>query len=137
MRKLFVDTAGWTMLADESDRQHATACAFRDEWLDSAGVLVSSDFVMDETLTLMRVRLGLNAAERWWDQVEGSPRVHWEWIDPARAEKARHWFFRWRDKDFSFTDCSSFVVMKERRIKAALTNDRHFVQAGFQTYPQG
>ena len=124
------------MLADESDRQHATACAFRDEWLASAGVLVSSDFVMDETLTLMRVRMGLNAAERWWDQVEGSLRVHWEWIDPARAEKARHWFFRWRDKDFSFTDCSSFVVMKERRIKAALTNDRHFVQAGFQTYPQ-
>jgi len=135
VRKLFVDTAGWTMLADESDPQHATACAFRDEWLASAGVLVSSDFVMDETLTLMRVRLGLNAAERWWDQVEGSPRVHWEWIDPARAEKARYWFFRWRDKDFSFTDCSSFVVMKERRIKAALTNDRHFVQAGFQTYP--
>lgn len=135
MRALFVDTAGWTMLADESDPRHAAACAFRDQWLDSAGVLISSDFVMDETLTLMRVRLGLNAAERWWDQVEGSPRVHWEWIDPARAEKARHWFFRWRDKDFSFTDCSSFVVMKERRIKAALTNDRHFVQAGFQTYP--
>ena len=39
------------------------------------------------------------------------------------------------DKSFSVTDCSSFVVMKERRIKAALTNDRHFVQAGFQTYP--
>ena len=91
---------------------------------------------MDETLTLMRVRLGLDAAERWWEQVEGSPRVHWEWIDPGRAEKARHWFFRWRDKNFSFTDCSSFVVMKERRIRAALTNDRHFVQAGFQTHPQ-
>jgi len=28
-----------------------------------------------------------------------------------------------------------FLVMKERRIKAALTNDRHFVQAGFQVYP--
>lgn len=136
MRALFVDTAGWTMLADEGDPQHRAARAFRDEWLAGAGVLVSSDFVMDETLTLLRMRLGLDAAERWWDQVEGSPRVFWEWIDPARAEKARHWFFRWRDKDFSFTDCSSFVVMKERRIRAALTNDRHFVQAGFLTHPQ-
>lgn len=135
MKALFVDTAGWTMLADERDPQHRTARSFRDDWLASAGMLVSSDFVMDETLTLIRVRLGLDAAERWWDQVEGSPRVRWEWIDPARAEKARHWFFRWRDKDFSFTDCSSFVVMKERRIRAALTNDRHFVQAGFETYP--
>lgn len=61
---------------------------------------------MVETLTLMRIRLGLDAAEGW------------------------------RDKDFSFTDRSSFVVMKERRIRAALTNDRHFVQAGFQTYTQ-
>jgi len=136
VKALFVDTAGWTMLADENDPQHRTARTFRDDWLASAGMLVSSDFVMDETLTLIRVRLGLDAAERWWDQVEGSPRVRWEWIDPARAEKARHWFFRWRDKDFSFTDCSSFVVMKERRIRAALTNDHHFAQAGFETYPR-
>ena len=136
MRALFVDTAGWTMLADEADPQHRAARAFRDQWLSTAGLLVSSDFVMDETLTLIRVRLGLDAAERWWEQVEGSPRLHWEWIDPGRAEKARHWFFRWRDKDFSFTDCSSFVVMKERRIRGALTNDHHFVQAGFQIFPQ-
>ena len=136
MKALFVDTSGWAMLADESDSQHASARRFRDEWLAGAGVLVSSDFVMDETLTLIRVRLGLSAAERWWDQVDGSARLRWEWIDPARAEKARHWFFRWRDKDFSFTDCSSFVVMKERRIKSALTNDRHFIQAGFQAFPR-
>jgi predicted nucleic acid-binding protein len=135
VKALFVDTAGWTMLADEGDPQHEKARLFRDHWLAGAGVLVSSNYVMDETLTLIRVRLGLRAAERWWDQVEGSPRVHWEWIDPGRVEKARHWFFRWRDKDFSFTDCSSFVVMKERRIRAALTNDRHFIQAGFQTVP--
>lgn len=135
MRTLFVDTAGWTMLSDESDRQHRSARALRDKWLQAGGVLVSSDFVMDETLTLLRLRLGLDAAERWWGQVEFSPRVLWERIDPARAEKARHWFFRWRDKDFSLTDCSSFVVMKERRIKAALTSDRHFAQAGFQVLP--
>lgn len=124
------------MLADEADPQHRRARSSRDEWLAGAGVLVSSNFVMDETLTLIRMRLGLDAAERWWEQVEGSPRVYWEWIDAARSEKARHWFFRWRDKDFSFTDCSSFVVMKERRIRAALTNDRHFAQAGFEVHPQ-
>lgn len=123
------------MLADESDPQHESSRTFRDRWLEEAGILISTDFVMDETLTLLRMRLGLRAAERWWDQVEGSPRVRWEWVDPARAERARHWFFRWRDKDFSFTDCSSFVVMRERRIRAALTNDRHFIQAGFQTFP--
>jgi len=136
VKSLFVDTVGWMMLADAGDSLHDGARKCRDEWLAGGGALVSSDYVMDETLTLIRMRLGLDAAERWWGQVEGSPRVHWEWIDASRAEKARHWFFRWRDKDFSFTDCSSFVVMKERRIKAALTNDRHFSQAGFQVRPQ-
>lgn len=52
-----------------------------------------------------------------------------------RAEKARRWFFEWNDKDFSFTDCTSFVVMKELRIQRALTTDRHFSQAGFELLP--
>jgi len=84
---------------------------------------------------LLRVRLGPDAAERWWNQVEGSSRLTWEWVDPARAEKARHWFFRWRDKDFSFTDCTSFVVMKERRLRSVFTTDHHFAQAGFELVP--
>ena len=135
MKAASVDTAGWMMLADAADPAHAAATRFRDDWLTKHGVLVSSDFVMDETLTLIRVRLRIDAAERWWDQVEGSPRLRWEWIDSARAEKARQWFFRWRDKSFSYTDCSSFVVMKERRIRTALTSDHHFVQAGFLIAP--
>jgi uncharacterized protein len=135
VKELFVDTAGWMMLADANDPQHAAARSVRDDWLKSGGVFVSSDFVMDETLTLLRVRLGLDAAEAWWNQVEGSGRVLWEWIDTLRAEKARGWFFRWRDKSFSFTDCTSFALMKERRIKSALTSDRHFVQAGFTLAP--
>jgi predicted nucleic acid-binding protein len=52
-----------------------------------------------------------------------------------RAEKARAWFFRHRDKDYSFTDCTSFVVMRELRVKEALTTDRHFRQAGFLSLP--
>ena len=125
------------MLAHTADRQHVRARAFRDRWYEDGGSLVSTDFVMDETLTLLRMRLGLRAAESWWNQVEGSPRIRWEWIDPMRAERARHWFFRWRDKDFSFTDCSSFVVMKELRITEALTNDEHFMHAGFRVFPAG
>lgn len=78
---------------------------------------------------------GLPAAEAWWGQVEGSSRVRHETIDPLRAEKARAIFFRHRDKDYSFTDCTSFVVMKELRLKEALTTDRHFRQMGFALLP--
>ena len=119
-------------MADSGDPQHAVLSRLRDRWLESGGTLVSTDFVMDETLTLLRVRLGLDAAQSWWQQVEGSARLRWEWIDPARAERARHWFFAWKDKRFSFTDCTSFVVMRELKLKEALTTDRHFRDAGFE-----
>ena len=135
MRSLFVDTSGWMMLADENDPQHVRARVAQDAWFDRGGVLVTTDYVMDETLTLLRSRLGLPAAVAWWDAAENSPRLGWEWIDPVRAEKARRWMFRWRDKEFSFTDCTSFVVMKERRLRRALTSDRHFKQAGFEIVP--
>ena len=84
---------------------------------------------------LIRVRLGLDAAARWWDQVEASTRLSWQSIDTSRAEKARIWFFRWRDKEFSFTDCTSFVVMRQLRLRRALTTDRHFRDAGFEIVP--
>lgn len=135
LRPIFVDTAGWMMLADGSDPAHRKAIAARDSWLERGGTFVSSDFILDETLTLLRFRLGLDAAEEWWSQVEDSPRLSWEWIDPGRAEKARRWMFRWRDKEFSFTDCTSFVVMKERKLRVAFTSDRHFKQAGFEVVP--
>ncbi|MFI5306767.1 MAG: type II toxin-antitoxin system VapC family toxin [Polyangiales bacterium] len=134
-KSIFVDTAGFMMLADRADPHHERAAAFRDRWLERRGLLVTTDFVLDETLTLLRVRLGLDAAERFWHQIEASQRLQWEWIDPERASKARTWFFGWRDKAFSFTDCTSFVVMKERRIKVALTSDHHFEQAGFEKRP--
>ncbi len=105
------------MLADASDPDHHRARGARDGWLEKGGALVTSDFVMDETLTLIRMRLGLDAAERWWEQVSASHRIAWEWVDTMRAEKARAWFFRWRDKSFSFTDCTSFVIMKELRLR--------------------
>jgi uncharacterized protein len=135
MKALFVDTAGWMACADAVDPAHAKATVTRDRWLERKGVLVTTDYVMDETLTLIRFRLGLSAAEAWWKQVEGSTRLQWELVTPERAEKARHLFFRYADKDFSFTDCTSFVVMQQLKLKQALTTDRHFKQIGFQIAP--
>jgi hypothetical protein len=135
MTALFVDTAGWMASADAADPAHARSRAARDRALESGQVLVTTDFVVDETLTLIRIRLGLAAAEAWWQQVDGSPRLRWERIDADRFEKARHLFFRYRDKDFSFTDCTSFVIMRELRLTHAITTDRHFRQMGFHVLP--
>lgn len=135
MKTLFVDTAGWMACADGADPAHHAATTVRDAWIEQGGVFVTTDYIADETLTLIRLRLSHAAAEAWWRQVDGSSRLRWETVTPARAEKARGLFFRYHDKDFSFTDCTSFVVMRELRMREALTTDHHFAQMGFALRP--
>lgn len=54
---------------------------------------------------------------------------------PVTAELFRRGFDLYADradKDWSLTDCISFVVMQDRKIDQALTADTHFLQAGFR-----
>jgi predicted nucleic acid-binding protein len=135
MNAVFVDTAGWMACADGADPAHRASCAARDAALEAGQTLVTTDYVAGETLTLIRLRLGVAAAQAWWEQVDGSPRLRWEPIDHDRFEKARQLFFQYRDKDFSFTDCTSFVVMRELRLTRVLSSDRHVRQMAFQAVP--
>lgn len=135
MRGLFVDTAGWVACADQSDPDHEQSAAARDEWLAAGGLFVTTDYIVDETLALLRLRLGLKVAQSWWNLVNASPRIRWEIIDSSRADSARAIFFGFGDKTFSFTDCTSFAVMRELKLSEALTTDQHFVQMGFVKRP--
>lgn len=51
MNLLFVDTAGWMASADAADPENEPACAARDRWLEAEGLLITSDYVINETLT--------------------------------------------------------------------------------------
>ena len=135
MKPIYVDTAAWVSAADSADISGSLVRQTRDRWLSEGGILVTTDYVVDETLTTIRLRLGLDAAEAWWRQIEGSTRLRMESVGAARRERARSIFFRYRDQDFSFTDCCSFVVMRELRIRRVLTLDHHFRQMGFEVVP--
>jgi uncharacterized protein len=135
VKALFVDTAAWMAMADANDPHHAACTAARDHWMAESGILLTSNYVIDETLTLIRMRLGIGAAEKWWEPVSESPRCRIEWISPDRAHRAIRWFFKWRDQSFSCTDCTSFGLMRELGLGKALTTDRHFIAAGFQVQP--
>ena len=135
MKRLFVDTAGWMAMADAKDPLHQKSIQCRDEWLEENAIVVTSNFIIDETLTLIRIRIGIEASKKWWRLISDSPRCLKEWITPERTEKAVQWFFRWHDQSFSFTDCTSFIVMQELGIEDVLTADRHFTIAGFRIHP--
>lgn len=135
MTALFVDTAGWMACADAADPAHEACRSTRDKALRAGQTLVTTDYVVSETLTLIRLRLSLAAAAVWWRQVDGSPRLRWARIDVGRFEGALELFFQHRDKGYSFTDCTSFSVMRELRLTSVLTTDKHFKQMGFKVVP--
>ena len=135
MNGVFVDTGGWMACADRSDPAHAACTAARDATLEAGRILITTDFVVDETLTLIRFRLGLAAANAWWQQIDGSGRLRWERVENDRFERARQLFFQYRDKDLSFTDCTSLAVMRELRLTTVITTDGHFRQVGFDVLP--
>jgi uncharacterized protein len=135
MNAVFVDTGGWMACADRADPTHSACTAARDSTLEAGRILITTDFVVDETWTLIRFRLGLAAADAWWQQIDGSARLRWERIENDRFERAPNLFFQHRDKDLSFTDCTSIAVMRELKLKTVITTDGHFQQVGFDVLP--
>ena len=123
MNAVFVDTGGWMACADRNDPAHLACTAARDTTLEAGRLLITTDFVIDETLTLIRFRLGLAAANAWWQQIDGSARLRWERVESDRFERARNLFFQYRDKDLSFTDCTSFAIM-DAQAKLEIELDR-------------
>ena len=92
MNAVFVDTGGWMACADRADPAHSACRDARDATLDSGRTLITTDLVVDETLTLVRFRLGLAAANAWWQQIDGSARLRWERVENDRFERARNLF---------------------------------------------
>src|SRR5581483_4558774 len=126
-REVFVDASGIYALADHGDpfRPAARRCVTS---LVNAGVgLVLTDYIIDEACTLAKARAGTHGALMLLEIVERSEAFHVIWIGQERFGAAKAFFRKHSDHRYSFTDCTSFVVMKELGLREALTTDRHFV----------
>jgi uncharacterized protein len=131
-REVFVDTSGLYALVDKSDGHHRQARDVVEKLIRAGRRLVVTDYVITEAVNLANARGGSRVATRVLDLVEQSVGIRIEWIEAARFEKTKMFFRKHADHSYSFTDCSSFVTMREIRLTEALTTDRHFVKAGMQ-----
>lgn len=131
-REVFTDTSGLYALVDKNDASHAAARDAVAAILRSSSRLVVTDYVIDESVTLAKARGGALVADRVLALIERSQGIRIEWIGPDRFAATRAFFRKHADHAYSFTDCSSFVVMQELRLNRALTTDRHFAEAGME-----
>ena len=131
-REVFADTSALYALVDRNDAGHSAARGAVAKLLAAGVRLVATDYVLTETVNLANARGGALVAHRVLDLFEQSVGIRLEWIGPERFDATKAFFRRHRDHSYSFTDCSSFVVMRELRLTDALTIDRHFAEAGFK-----
>ena len=103
--------------------------------LKSLPPLITTSFVFDEVVTFFNTRKRHAKAVEVGNNLIQSTRVQIIHVDEALLYEGWEYLQKHRDKTYSLTDCISFVCMKDRGIKAALTFDRHFTQAGLQRLP--
>lgn len=136
--RLFVDTSAFLALEDKDDRNYESAIEFRNHVRDGTTpyrMLYTTNYILDETMTLIRTQLGHTAATSFGEGINSSKLVNILWIMPEINSDAWHIFKKYNDKDFSYTDCTSFAIMEREEIESVFAYDRHFAQYGFQSVP--
>lgn len=133
---LFIDTSAFKSIFDFYDEFHSRALEFLKEAEGEEKILVTSNFVLDETYTLIRANLGKAASVRFRQDVIASL----ESLDIVRVtlkDEAEAWKFfeKLPGRGVSYTDCTSFALMKRLRLSEAFTFDIDFRKAGFKVLP--
>jgi len=128
---IFVDAGYLIALVRARDRLHRRAAL----WAHTMAVserLLTTEYVLCEAINGLSRVPERRRAHLLIDSIEASPL--WELVTGSAGwfRQGLEMHRQYSDKDWSITDCISFLVMRERGILLALTHDRHFEQAGFE-----
>lgn len=134
---IFVDTSALLARHHRRDQHHRAAEAYWRDVEEFAVRCVTSNFVLDETFTLLGRRVGYRFAAARARAVYDSALL--EVLRPEEADERRALalFEKFADQGVSFTDAVSFALMRRHRIERVFTFDRHFALAGFLVVPEG
>ena len=127
MSRLFADTSYYAALLSERDQNHAQAVALSEAF---HGQAITTDFVLVEAGNLLCRSADRSIFLRLLDTLGNDPQTT---VIPATRglfDLGCSLFASRMDKDWSLTDCVSFVVMQQQGLSEALTADHHFEQAG-------
>jgi uncharacterized protein len=128
MSLIFADAFYFVDRLNRYDQHHSKVMRFSPSPGDR---LVTSEWVMLEVADALA---GSNIRQSIRNFVEDLRRSPSSEVVPATTgqwDEALELYHRHRDKEWTLTDCTSFVIMREHGIKQALTGDHHFEQAGF------
>lgn len=129
MTPVFADTSYYAAVLSPKDALHEIAV----EWADRNHYpIIVTEFVLLELGNSLRLLENRRLFLVLLDIIRNDPRTT---LIPASTELLNAGLILYRnrvDKEWSVTDCISFVVMRERGLTEAVTADHHFQQAGFR-----
>ena len=128
--EVLFDTSGFFALMDERDLAHKKAVS----WIQAHRARlrpVSTEWIVGETCTLLVARKCSHLVTRFLDYLEQSTALLVINPDEILLSSAKDLIRRQAKQGYSFVDCLSFCLMKEREIRGAFTADEHFRKAGF------
>jgi len=132
VEKVFVDTSGWVALFVENDQNHKKAVSIFEEIKNSKVPIYTSDYCIDETITTILARGNHKQSVLAGEALFTSKLIKIVCVSPDYLRNSWELYQKYKDKSFSFTDVTSFVIMKDLNIKKAFAFDREFIQAGIE-----
>jgi predicted nucleic acid-binding protein len=135
MRKVFLDMSYLLALELTKDQNHAAAAQHWQSIVQPLPSFVTTSYVFDEIVTYFNSRGQHDKAVQVGESLLLSPSVEFIHVDQSPFREGWEYFQQHKDKDYSLTDCISFIVMKQLGSDVAFTFDGHFVQAGFKKAP--
>lgn len=132
-QSLFLDSSGWIAALFNRETRHAEALELYQSILVGGGRLVTTDLVLAETHALSLRKAGRRYAMAFLEHAMSDVSHEIVFTDPdLQATAIDRWLRPFGDQAFSLADAVSFEVMRHRRLRRALTLDRHFLAAGYE-----
>jgi predicted nucleic acid-binding protein len=132
---IFIDTGAFLARYLRNDQHHHSAVAVWQKLGANHEKCCTSNFVLDETFTLLGRWAGYGFAVQRARNIYASQALTICRPDRADEINALQFFGKYADQHVSFTDCISFVLMKREKINRVFSFDRHFEFAGFHVIP--
>ena len=132
---IFIDTGAFLARYLRKDQHHNSAVSVWEKLGSGRENCVTSNFVLDETFTLLGRRAGYGFAVQRAKNIYASQFLTIFRPDRVDEIKALRFFSKYADQHVSFTDCISFVLMKREKVNRVFSFDRHFELAGFHVIP--
>jgi len=133
MNEVFADTSGIYALLVSNDRWHLQARAILEVLERQQTILITSSYVLQETVALLQARAGIEAVRLFQQAV--APSLEVNWVSEDIYSRAMAALVSAANRAISLTDWSSFEIMRARGIHHAFAFDPHFSQQGFTLIP--